>query len=103
MKIGIYQIDWQMDLHNVMFMSHDYMTKATGSDKIDGDIYDLIWEGEVDCEDLDDVYRMFNINKPENFKGRSMSVSDVIEVYDPDGGSRFWYVDSIGFKEVDLK
>ena len=32
-----------------------------------------------------------------------MSVSDVIEVYDPDGGSRFWYVDSIGFKEVDLK
>jgi len=42
-----------------------------------------VYEGEINCSDLEEVYRMFNLNHPEGYHGRSLSVSDVVEVIDP--------------------
>lgn len=45
---------------------------------------------------LDSIFVMFNMDRPEDFKGHSMSVSDLIQLED----GRIFYVDDLGFAEV---
>lgn len=44
----------------------------------------------------EELYRVFNIEKPADFKGHSLSVSDVIVL-----GGVAWYVDVYGFKRIE--
>lgn len=62
--------------------------------------YNEVFTGEIDDDaDLDDIFRMFNIcRKPENYKGRSLSVSDVVMI---DG--KYFYCDDYGWEEITLK
>ena len=48
---------------------------------------------------LEDIFEIFNMDKPDDFKGHSLSVSDVIALKTKDG-IRFYFTDSIGFKEL---
>lgn len=50
-------------------------------------------------ETLEDIYRRFNIDHPEDFKGHSLSVSDVVVLHG-NGADTAYYVDSIGFQEL---
>ena len=50
-------------------------------------------------ETLDKLYNDFNTDRPKDFKGHSMSVSDVVALK-KDGEVTFHFVDSIGFKEL---
>ena len=71
--------------------------------EIDASIYDCVYEGKVDCKTLEDIFQKFNTDHPEGYTGRSLSVSDVVEVLDGDDpGEGFFYCDSIGFKEVEF-
>ena len=97
MKIAIYQINHERDSKRVMFLDYERMKKRQSG--IDSSIYDKVFDGDVPCEDLEDVYRMFNLNAPEGFGGRSFSVSDVVEI---DGADRktYYYCDGYGFRRV---
>ena len=58
---------------------------------------------ELACEKL---YERYNINHPENYLGRSMSVSDVVELWDNNTDPpvhTVWYCDSFGFKQLNDK
>ena len=62
--------------------------------------YDLIYAAPLtDKDTLDGIYERFNIQRPADFTGHSLSVSDVVVLND---GStvKAYYVDSIGFKDV---
>lgn len=48
---------------------------------------------------LEDLYTKFNIDRPKDFRGHSMSVSDIVALKIADKIS-FHYVDSFGFKEL---
>ena len=62
--------------------------------------YESKYQGELKPgETLDTLYERFNIHRPENFTGHSLSVSDVV-VLKKDKELTAYYVDSIGFKEV---
>ena len=50
-------------------------------------------------EQLNEIYRRFNIERPADFTGHSLSVSDIVVIRRPDDISCH-YVDSFGFKEV---
>lgn len=102
MDIMIYQINMGRDHNRIAFEGLDLLKMYQGSDKIDSRIYDRVFEGEVDCKDLEDVYRKFNLEHPEGYKGRSLSVSDVVEIVDENGDSTFHFCDSIGFKQIDF-
>ena len=102
MDITIYQINMGRDHNRIAFEGLDLLKTYQGSDKIDSRIYDRVFEGEVDCKDLEDVYRKFNLEHPEGYKGRSLSVSDVVEIVDENGDSTFHFCDSIGFKQIDF-
>lgn len=103
MNIRIYQVNMKRDKNNVAFMRYDSLFKFQGSSEIDSSLYDKVFEGEVDCKSLEDVYQMFNLNHPEGYKARSLSVSDVVEVIAEDGTSKFHFCDSIGFKDVEFE
>lgn len=101
MKIKIYQINSKRDINNMLFMPYDRLEKYQGSSDVDCKIYDLIYENNVECNGLEDVYKMFNINRPDDFKGHSLSVSDIVEVVDSDKIEKgFYFCDSVGFKKV---
>jgi len=101
MDIKIYQINLDRDGYGVAFMGHDRLPRLQGTDQIDSSIYDLVFAGDVPCKNLEDIYRMFNIDHPEGYTGRSLSVSDVVQIQDGSTDApKFHFCDSIGFKEV---
>jgi len=50
-------------------------------------------------EILEELFQMFNLSRPQDFEGHSLSVSDVIALK-RNGKVSVHYVDSIGFKEL---
>lgn len=89
MNIRIYQIDYDRDTNHTMFMNWKYVEK-----RFDFSIYEMKWEGEVPNEyGLDDIYEMFNLNHPQDFRGHSLSVSDIVYM---DG--KYFYCDSFGWQ-----
>lgn len=51
---------------------------------------------------LEDIFEYFNIRRPADFKGHSLSVSDII-VLESGKEKGIYFVDSFGFKKVEWK
>ena len=103
MRITIYQINSDRDINNMLFQAYDRLEKFQGSSEIDSQIYDKIYEKEFACEGLESVYQKFNADRPSDFKGHSLSVSDVIEVVGSENVTDgFYFCDSFGFKKIDF-
>lgn len=102
MKIAIYQIDAARDMEGVLFMGLDTHKKVVGSADIDASIYTKVFEDDITAQDLEDVYHIFNLEKPDCYVGRSLSVSDVVEVIrgTDEVESGFYFCDTIGFSKV---
>ena len=101
MNINIYQIDTSRDRKRICFFGLDEIKELTGEDTLNSGIYDKIFSGDVDCNNLEAVYRMFNTDHPEGYTGRSLSVSDVVEITDSDKKG-FYFCDNIGFQKIDF-
>lgn len=101
MRIAIYQINPDRDENNVAFLNYESQERFQGSAALRSEIYDKVFEGEVECGTLEEVYQMFNLDHPDGYRGRSLSVSDVVEVVGEEK-STFHFCDSIGFREVDF-
>lgn len=103
MNIRLYQINMERDHNLIAYMSYESLPQYQHSQEIDSAIYDKVFEGEVPAKSLEDLYRVFNLTHPEGYRGRSMSVSDVVEIIG-DGAkkSEFHFCDSFGFKQVDF-
>lgn len=52
-NIHIFQIDPRKDVYNVRFMCTSSLKRITGSEEVDWSIYDLTWQGEVDCKNVE--------------------------------------------------
>ena len=101
MNINIYQIDTARDSKRICFFGLDEIKRLTKSDTLDCSIYDKLFSGEVDCNNLEDVYRMFNTDRPKGYTGRSLSVSDVVEI--TDGKNKgFYFCDNVGFEKINF-
>ena len=65
------------------------------------DDYDVVYEGEIEGTNpnavLEELFKIFNIERPEDFTGHSLSVSDVVEL---DGVN--YYCDSIGWVKLEV-
>ena len=98
MRIRIYQIEMSLDEQNVAFRPYTEMQEKYSGD-IPAELYRMIYEGVVPTKELSVVFYIFNMAHPQDYRGRSLSVSDVIEVVE-ESSSTFYYVDTIGFREV---
>lgn len=61
-------------------------------------IYTEVYNGEMDVNDVEDVYEKLQWAKPQGYKGHSLSVSDLVQM---DG--KTYFCDSFGFKDVTSK
>ncbi|MHB1154981.1 MAG: DUF3846 domain-containing protein [Eubacteriales bacterium] len=78
MRIKIYQIDHAKDKNRVKFENHEKTLRY--AEIIDPSIYKTVFDGDVDCNNLEEVFRKFNTDHPITHQGHSMSVSDIVEV-----------------------
>ena len=58
-----------------------------------------MWQDVPNNEILEELFQMFNLSRPQDFEGHSLSVSDVIALK-RNGEVSVHYVDSISFKEL---
>lgn len=52
-----------------------------------------------DNEVLEDLYVKFNINRPSDFTGHSLSVSDIVEIVRKDE-TKYYYCDDFGLTDI---
>ena len=97
-QFGIYQITARDPEHDYRFMNLDFV-KRHGLEVNRAD-YELVYTAPLAEKDtLEAIYERFNIQRPADFTGHSLSVSDVVVLND--GKSiKACYVDSIGFAEL---
>jgi len=97
----IYQLPSGEKYHGVRFESMDRL-KADGV-QLNKDDYELMYEGEVGefrgNATLEALFAQFNNDRPDDFFGHSLSVSDVI-VISIDGKDTAYFCDSFGFTEM---
>ena len=100
-EFSIYQINMDRDSANVCFIGMESLEKIKGTKEVNAAAYDRVYDGKLDCNSLETIYEKFNIDHPADYKGRSLSVSDVVEIRESDTlNPGFYFVDSIGFKSI---
>ncbi len=97
-SFSIYQLRQGEDTRKFRFEAYDYLAaKGYAADMAD---YEFVYTAELlPGTSLEDIYTRFNVNHPQDFKGHSLSVSDVVVLHQ-NGQDTAYYVDSIGFKEL---
>ncbi len=101
MFINLYQINSELDNGRLMFRNLKTILTANGN-QIPAHLYECVFSGELDVQDAEDVFRIFNLEHPKGYRGRSMSVSDVVEFVHTPNKSNFYFCDSIGFAQVEF-
>ena len=62
--------------------------------------YELVYEAPLTAkDDLESIYTRFNVDRPADFTGHSLSVSDIVVLHQ-DGRDTAHYCDRAGFSEV---
>ena len=100
-EFSIYQINVDRDTANVCFIGMESLEKIKGTKEVNAAAYDRVYDGKMDCISLENIYQKFIVDHPADYKGRSLSVSDVVEIRESDTlNPGFYFVDSIGFKSI---
>ena len=95
---SIYQLKRDDETVDLRFEPYDRLTAAGHT--VDMANYDRIYIADLaPGTSLEDIYTRFNVDHPKDFKGHSLSVSDVVVLHQ-NGQDTAHYVDSIGYKEV---
>ena len=95
---SIYQLKREDETWDLRFEPYDRL-QATGH-AVDRANYELIYTAPLAPDtSLEDIYTRFNLDHPADFKGHSLSVSDIVVLHQ-NGKDTAHYVDSIGYREV---
>ena len=94
----IYQLKDGDGMRDYHFEPYDRLQAAGLS--VEAANYDRIYTAELTPgTSLEDIYTRFNIDHPKDFRGHSLSVSDIVVLHQ-NGENTAHYVDSFGYKEV---
>jgi len=97
-SFSIYQLKRGDETRDLRFEPYDRLT-ATGH-AVDPANYDLIYSAPLaPGTSLEAIFTRFNIDHPKDFKGHSLSVSDVVVLHQ-NGQDTAHYVDSIGYRQT---
>lgn len=99
----IYQVKNDEEYHDKRFAG---LSELSGAPNVAD--YDLVYSGKLSKIDvntenkneiLESIFTKFNTDRPEDFKGHSLSVSDVVVLHKDDTDTAH-YVDTLGFNDV---
>ena len=99
---AIYQLKRDDATADLRFMNSEYLQKKGVEPQYEN--YELVYTGALtqdgtQIDKLEGLYRVFNIEHPQDFTGHSLSVSDIVALKQA-GVVSYHYVDSIGYKEL---
>ena len=106
-KFGIFQLKHDPELDHLRFTGTESLKRMgitkDNVDAIKSENYELIYVGELSelqqqsqGATLEAIYEKFNIDHPADYKGHSLSVSDIVVLHQ-DGDNTAHFVDSFGF------
>ena len=96
---SIYQIPAEEKYMDLLFMTT--LDLKFSGDVVFRDNYELVYSGALlPGESQDSLWEKFNLHHPADYKGRSMSVSDVVVISRDGEQKKAYYVDGIGFKKL---
>lgn len=109
-KYGIYQLKHNPELDHLRFEGTESLKRMgitkNNFDAIKPENYELIYVGELSelqeqtqGETLEVIYEKFNIDHPEDYRGHSLSVSDIVVLHQ-NGENSAYFVDSFGFTRL---
>ena len=81
-----------------MFLGYDYL-ESHGLAVESGDYKNVYHSDLQEGMTLEGLYEKFNLYRPKDFKGHSLSVGDVV-LMSQSGQKQAFFVDTIGFKEI---
>ncbi len=99
-NVILYQIIPELDNDHLMFRDLQFIKNASDN-MVPAELYEIAYQGELDINSPEDAYFIFNMELPEGYTGRSMSLSDVIEL-NSSGNSRFYFCDTYIFQEIEF-
>ena len=109
-QYGIYQLKDNPELRDLRFAgTAELLKRGILSDdfrEIQPENYNLVYtgqfsdiQGQLQGEKLNALFEKFNINHPADYKGHSLSVSDIVVLHE-NGKNSAHFVDSFGFTEL---
>jgi len=100
MKYTVLQIPFpRTDAEEKIFCKYAYRP-LDSIDYVHPEYYEKTYEGEIETdktdefEILEEIFTLLNVNHPEDYKGHSLSVSDIVVLND-----KKYYCDSYGWVE----
>lgn len=107
-KFNIYQLKYDDDkLTRDEFIFMNSLYWRSKDKKVCREDYKLVYSGYIDSDEeesisdlLERLYHKFNYDRPEDYKARSMSVSDVVRLMS-NSKDGLWFVDSVGFTKLE--
>jgi hypothetical protein len=103
MKYTIYQFPFpETKEQENIFINYAYRS-LDSIDYVHPEYYEEVYSGEInrvngsDYETLEELFKIFNINHPEDFHGHSLSVSDIVKLDDT-----FYFCDDLGWDKIDF-
>ena len=95
---GIYQLKDGGGMRDYRFDPYDHLQAAGLS--VEATNYNLVYTAELTPgTSLEDIYTRFNTDRPKDFKGHSLSVSDIVVLHQ-NGENTAHYVDRTGYRDV---
>ncbi len=98
---SIYQLKDDDESRKHLFLNSADLEKSGYSPNIAD--YELKYTGTLsdipDTNKLEGIYYRFNMERPDDFTGHSLSVSDIIVIEDENNKTAY-FVDSVGYKEI---
>ena len=106
-RFRVYQLQFTEDQPTIPFAFGSIKKlKKAGYEQPPARFYRLIYDGELLCTEADGaekrlrlIFEQYQDDLPKEYPGRSISPSDVLELYDEEN-RRYFYVDSPGFCPV---
>ena len=95
--MAIYQL--RRDVPELGFIEFDRLKSPPKKENYEAVYAHGIRISEDVAQTLENLYYIFNQARPEDFKGHSLSVSDIVALK-RDGVVSYYYCDSVGFREI---
>ena len=100
-NVRVWQLKPDVDVY-MKFIRYEETCRKFGPP--DRENYQTVYDGAAEINDLEALYMKFGNDGsalPASYRGHSLSMSDVLELYDSTGSS-FYYVDRAGFQEIEF-
>ena len=99
---AIYQLKRDDATADLRFMNSEWLQKKGIEPQYEN--YELVYTGTLSkegsqIEKLENLYRIFNVEHPQDFTGHSLSISDIVALKQV-GVVSYHYVDSVGYREL---